>query len=418
MYKYIKLANNFHLVINSVKRFKTELRMTFSSGGAYFEDHDEKGLTHLLEHLEIKQTSKQNPEELNKLLFEKDISRNASTSILTKEIFVGGHKDDLNLMLDMILEFSFTPTITEETLHIEKEIILRELAQRKGDPGYKLNRLVNEIIFKKGSKNLTDIGGDENLVANATIKQLQNLHKKILSRSHFILSIVGGGINEKELVKKTKKYLPILESNQTHPIDQNGINKIHDFKYKPIVSELAHDHCIINFALPAEIHYVNRSVRQILGEMLFFYPQGEFYRVLREELGLVYSVDFSFDKSLQMIHIFLVGEIGNANRLVEETNKILLNYEKFITEEKVEIIKNLFIKRQEIASDNPYQPVDFFVDTMLGFGVEETYEQFIKIVKETSFEDILGYAEKLNQSLKDMKIVIVSKDKSIEKLKF
>lgn len=211
--------------------------------------------------------------------------------------------------------------------------------------------------------------------------------------------------------------MPILESNQTHPIDQNGINKIHDFKYKPIVSELAHDHCIINFALPAEIHYGNRSIRQILAEMLFFYPQGEFYRVLREELGLVYSVDFSFDESLQMIHIVLVGEIGDANRLVEETKKILLNYEKFITEEKVEIIKNLFIKRQEIASDNPYQPVDFVVDTMLGFGVEETYEQFIKIAKETSFEEILGYAEKLNQSLKDMKIVIVSKDKSIEKLK-
>jgi predicted Zn-dependent peptidase len=205
MYKYIKLANNFLLVINSVKRFKTELRMTFSSGGAYFEDQDEKGLTHLLEHVEIKQTSKQNPEELNKLLFEKDINRNASTGILTKEIFVGGHKDDLNLMLDMILEFSFAPTITEETLHIEKEIILRELAQRKGDPGYKLNRLVNESIFKKGSKNLTDIGGDENLFANATIKQLQNLHKKILSRSHFILSIVGGGINEKELIKENKK---------------------------------------------------------------------------------------------------------------------------------------------------------------------------------------------------------------------
>lgn len=418
MHKYIKLTPNFHIFLNPAKRFKTDLNLTFSSGGAFFEKSNQKGLTHLLEHSIIKQTKKINKKELNQLLFEKDIYRNASTSVLTQDISMSAHKDYAEQMLDLILNFAFDPNISDEILEQEKQIVLREIAQRKGDPMYKLWRLVTENIYKEGSKDLCEVTGDEDIVANATIKDLKDIHKRVLSESHFLLSVVGGNVNEDQIIKKAEKFAKELPFEKTHPIDQNAENFIQDFKYKPIVSELAHDHCVLTLSIPCRINYGNRSIRDIISEILFYYPEGIFYKILREELGLIYSVDYYYDESLQLLRIRLVGELNNVNRLIEESIKILAEPAKYINPKKVNIIKNLYIKRQQIASDNPYTSVDFLMGTLLTYGIEQNYEEYLDEIKQLSFEEIINYGFDIKAGIKDAFIVAVSKNKEIEKLNF
>ncbi len=417
MHKYIKLTPNFHILLNPANRYRTELGLTFSSGGAFFENNNQKGLTHLLEHCEIKRTDKLLKQDLNNLIFEKDIYRNASTGVLMKDIVMSGHKDDFETMLELILKFGFTPEISEDVLEIERQIVLRELIQRKGDPGYKLTRLILESIYKPGSKDLVDVAGDEEVISKATIDQLYTTHQRVMRDSHFILSVVGGNVDEEKVLQAAQNYSKLYPSEFTHPIDQNADNRIQDFKYKPIVSELAHDHCVLNLAIPLTSHYGNRAVRDLISEILFYYPEGILYKTLRDELGLVYSVDYNFDESLQMLRITLVGEIGNTQRLIEETTKILLQPENYLFEEKVQIIKNLYIKRQQIASDNPFTPVDFIVNTLLNYGVEQNYEQYLEEIKSLSFQAILDYANELKNNIINMRVVAISKDSSIEKLK-
>ena len=416
MYKYIKLSPNFHLFINPSPHFRTEMNLTFSSGGAFFEKEEEKGLTHLLEHCEVQRTKALSKKELSKLLFEKDLYRNASTGILMKDITLSGHRDYIDTMLELILQFGFEPEITQEILDIEKQIVLRELAQRKGDPSYKLGRMVLESIYKANSKELVDIAGNEEIIANATIDQLQKIHKRVLENSHFLLSIVGGGIDIEKIEKLAKKYSKNLPSDKTHPIDQTGENFIQDFKYKPIVSELAHEHCILSMSVPVQTNFGNRSIRDILAEILFFYPEGILYKTLRDELQLVYSVDYTFDESLEMLRINMVGEIGNAQKLIDETIKILKTPEDYINEDKLKIIKNLYVKRQELSSDNPTTSTEFVTNTLLNYGVEQNYEDYLKELKEVKFEDIINYSSEIRVNLKDMRVVVVSKDKEIEKL--
>lgn len=415
--KYIKLAPNFHILLNPTNHYRCEMNLSFSSGGAYFESENEKGLSHLLEHCEIKRTKDLTKQELNQLLFEKDIYRNASTGIMMKDITMSGHRDYIDIMLDLILKFGFTPEISEDIFNAEKQIVLREIVQRKGDPGYKLSRIVLDNLYKPGSRDLVEPAGKEEVVANSTIDDLYRIHKRILEESHFMLSIVGGGIDEDEIIKQASQYAKNLPSEKTHPIDENGQNLIQDFKYKPIVSELAHDHCVLSMSIPCESNYGNRSIRDLISEVLFYYPEGILYKTLRDDLQLVYSVDYVFDESIQMLRITLVGEIGNTQRLIEETSKILNSPEEYLSEEKLKIIKNLYVKRQELATDNPMSPTDFVQNTLLNYGVEQTFEEYIEELNEVSFENVMNFAKSIKENLKDMRVVAVSKDKSIEKLK-
>lgn len=418
MHKYIKLAPNFHIFLNKAERFRTEVNLTFSSGGAYFEKENQKGLSHFLEHSWIKQTKKINKEDLNQMLFEKDLYRNASTSILTQDMTMASHKDYADEILDLVLSFAFDTKITEEVLDQERQIILREISQRIGDPNYKLWRLVSENIYKPGSKDLVEVSGSSEIVAAAKLKDLEVIRERILRDSHFLISVVGGNVDEDKILKLAEKFSKNLPSDKTHPIDQNAENLIQDFKFKPIVSELAHEHCVLTMAIPCSINFGNRSIREILSEILFSYPEGIFYKRLREELGLIYSVDYYYDESLQMMRISLVGELANALKLVEESVKILSNPKEYITEEKVKIIKNLYIKRQEIASDNPYSSVDFLVNTLLNYGVEQNYIEYMKEIKDLKFEDLVSYAKTLSLNIPQTKIVAVSKDERIKDLSF
>lgn len=418
MLKYIKLRPNFHIFLNPVKRYKTSVNFLFSSGGAYFEKSHQKGLTHLLEHSMIKQTRKINKNKLNRLQFEKDIDLNASTSILTLEIFMSSHKDYTDEMLDLILNFAFDPYVDSKVLEQEKRIVLREISQKKGDPNYKLLRIVKESIYKKGSKDLCEVIGDKKIVADSTLDDLKKIHQRIIAESHFLLSVVGGNVNEDNVIKKAEKYAKFLSFEKTHPIDKSAKNYIYDFKYKPIVSELAHENFIIYIAVPCKVNFYNRGIREIVSEVLFSYPEGIFYKKLREKLGLVYNIDYFFDSSLQLLIIILMGESDSVYNLVEESFKIIANPEKYMTSERVNIIKNIFVKRQQIALDNPYTSVEFITNTLLNYGKEQYFEQYVDELKHSRFEDILNYGLEMKHGIGDAFIVAVSKNKEIEKLNF
>lgn len=416
MHKYLNISPNFHLVINPANRFRTELTIVFSSGGAFFEKPEQLGLTHLFEHCQLSKTSSLSKKEINRLLFEKDIYRNASTSTLTESITLAGHKNDFREMLDLLINFSFYPQIDEDILNLEKQIVLREITERKGSPGYRLTRYIFENVYKKGSKELVDIPGDGKAVQTATIESLMEIHKRILEESHFVISAVGGGVDEELLVEKITELSKKFSAEKTHPVDMDGENNFKEFKYKPIVNELAHDQSIIVLFMPCAINFGNRHIRELASELLFSYPEGIFYKVMREELGLLYSIGGSYDESLQMMTIRMTGEIGDAKKLVDEASKILLNPEKYLSEKDLEVIKKLQIKRQEMASDNPYTPVEFLTETLLGYGQVQELAEYIESLKDVKFNDVMEFMNEIKERSKSSRIVAVSNNPQIENL--
>lgn len=417
MHKYIKVTPNFHIFLNPAERFRTEVDLTFSSGGAFFENEDERGLTHLLEHCLVVQTQKYTKKELNRFVFERDFYKNASTSVLTQNIVLEGHKDYTLEMLELAINFALEPKFTQDVLDQEKNIVLREIDQRKGEPNYRLYRLITENVYTKDSRDYCEVIGDAEIVAKATLEQLESIHKRILETSHFILSVVGGNVDEEKIIELVNKFTKNLKSDKTHPIDENAKNYLHDFKYKPIVSDLGHEHCTLTLAIPCPISYENQKERNILSEVYFSFPEGTFYKKLREELGLVYSVDYNYDESLQLLNITLIGEIGILAQLVKETENLLTKTEEFINKEDVEIIKNLYIKRQEIASDNPNAAVNFMISVLLNYGVIADYEKYLDEVRAMDFEKVLDLGNKIKDGWKDIRLVAVSKNKEIEDLK-
>jgi len=415
--QYIQLSPNFRIIANPVNQYEAKYNIHLSAGGAYFEQHNEHGLSHLLEHCMVVRTKEHDFQQLKSFLFEKDIYTNAYTSRLGMDFVVSGHKSDTDIIVDLITQFALEPTLTEEVLKQEKEIVLREMSQCQGGPGYRLNRILIESVFTPDSCAFTEVLGLKNDVKNSTLDQLREIRRRMISQSHFIITATGGGVNIDTLAQKLEPYVKRYIAENTLPVNFQPRNILREFKYLPVVNDLGHDHAVLNIVIPCSVTLDNRPARTFIKELLLEHPIGVLYNRLRNELGLVYGINYSFDISSDTLSLELSCEISNIIQIIDEVKRSFSDFKSVVSQEKINIIKNIIVKRREINQDDPEFVGNFLVNILTDFGVLLNYDDYIRKIEQTTLEDIEAFYNEISTNLEKMQIVVVSNKAEIKDLK-
>jgi predicted Zn-dependent peptidase len=387
-----------------------------TAGGSYFEQKGQKGVRHLLEHCMVGRTKDLDFEALKNFLFEKDIYNNAYTGRLSMDFILAGHRSDNQIMTDLLFEFAFNPTITNDIVDREREIVLREISQYAGGPNYRLNRTLIQSIFEPESCVHCEVLGERDDVKNATLDTFETIRKQMLEQSHFIVTAVGGGIDLNSLVSRLESFASAIDSSKTLPINYQPRNVLKKFKYLPVVDDLGHDHAVINIVIPCPVTLDNRPVRAYLKELLFEDPIGVLYNRLRNELGLVYSLSYNFDISSDTLSIELACEIEHIKQIIDEVSEVFSSFDKVFSDERVKTIRDLVIKRRELNEDDPGFIVDFTVNILTDFGVIVNYEDYVRLVEQVTLDDIRKLYNTLCENLNEKQIVVVSNKHEIENL--
>lgn len=364
----------------------------------------------------VARTSTLNFSELQSFLFQNEIYLNASTSIRSLSIHVSGHREDLFTMLDLILQLSLKPTISQDSLSQQKEIVLREISERKGSSSYILHRHVSQKIFESNSYSRYDILGTKKNIAQCTVDDIQSLHEKIIKKSQVIVAIAGGVSKEIDKIQfHINKHINLVNNhNNLMPVNTNIDNRFSPFKKIAIVHRYAHKHVQLSLIIPCEITLKNRASRLILLELLFWNPGGILYNRLRNELGVIYSLNAIFDISTNSLTIDLTCEVKHINLIIKTTTDVIKNYREVISKKNLEIVSNISIKRGEMNKDDPEFRARFTYQSLMEYGKALSYTKYIENIKEQNVGDINKVLEELKSNLKDMKIIAIS---STDKIK-
>lgn len=169
--------------------------------------------------------------------------------------------------------------------------------------------------------------------------------------------------------------------------------------------------------ISCQVHFGDREIREIYSELFFYSTEGFFFKKLREELGFVYSVDHGYDESLQMLHITMIGEIDNVEKLLKESINILKSTSKLIKKERLDLIKNHYLKRQEIASDNPYTPINFISNTLLNYGVVQDYTEYLDQIRKIEYKSVIEFANNIITNIGKARLIFISSNQQIQNLK-
>jgi predicted Zn-dependent peptidase len=412
--QYLKINDFTHLISNPLDRKKVNFEFIYSLGGAFLENIEDQGKKHLLEHCIVSRTKKYNFQEFKDFCFKHNLNFNAYTGAQTMGITALGYYKDAKLITDQILEMAFKPTFDQTILDMEKEIVLREISERKGDPSYKLHYKTAKQVFSKNSIANYEVLGDPKKVAKTTLEDFKNLHQQNLANSHFVLMVSGGGFDVDYIRTQLDQYTKGLE-NFRKPINFNFPNEFKKSNQFFVTSPLAHEQAEISIYIPVPVNFENRPARAVF-EYLFLKYGGVLYDKLRDDLGLIYSMYSNFDPELNALGIYLTSEITQVNRIFVEIQKVFGNFTKFFKPQKFQELKELIHKKQEMAEDELNTTNQFIYSTLTSYGKVQTYQEFIQkidMINETDLENL--YLE-IQKHWTQKKIVIVSKNKGITSL--
>jgi len=192
---YKQLSPQIHLICQPLKRFKVEIEIVLHAAGSIFENEEDRGKKHLLEHCIASRTQELDFQSLKDFQFSQNLLLNAYTGPQTMGLTAVSHRDDFEKSLKLLWEMATKPTFDQTILEREKEIVLREISERRGDPNYELHYFVQSQIFSKDSIENHQVLGDGEKVAQTSLKDFVKLHAQNLNDSQIIIQISGGGID-------------------------------------------------------------------------------------------------------------------------------------------------------------------------------------------------------------------------------
>ncbi|GAA0718112.1 pitrilysin family protein [Clostridium malenominatum] len=348
-----KLSNGIELITTKKDTQIFSIHVGLKVGSLY-EKKSEKGISHFVEHMMFKGTTKRDNEKLNSDLEALGGEYNAYTDNNCTVYSITALKDEFNSTIEILSDMIKNSIFPEEEIEKERGVILAEIRTSKDDiEDYSFSR-INELAFKKSPLKY-DILGTEKHVKAFSKNELLNFYKLHYIPNNCFISIVSP-YEHSEVFDMIEKYfgdwkegkLPTTIIATEKNIEETFISYKNDIEQSTIIY-LYTFHGIDKrgeLALRVLNHKLGDSSNSIL------------FRKLREEKGLAYDIYTSLDTTSYVKTLYIYTSV--------EEEKI---------EESIEVINNCIrdiINENIVFDDNTIELMKKVLKTAVVFTLEDS----------------------------------------------
>ncbi|WP_024614949.1 pitrilysin family protein [Clostridium sp. Ade.TY] len=367
--------------------------------GAMYEEMDEKGISHFIEHMLFKGTSSRSNEELNEELEYLGGEYNAYTDYASTVYTISCLEDEIKnatvLLGDMIINSNFP----EGEIEKERSVILAEIRTSKDDIEDLSFKKASEVAFDKSYLKFDVIGFEKN-VNRFNREDLYKYYKENYRPNNTVIVMVSSFEHDEALRiisesfsnwqrKETRKKELMSEKNKKIEV----ISYKNEIEQSTIVYLYTFDNLKKSDELPLRI--LNHRLGESANSLLF--------REVRENRGLAYDIFTHLDinKDYKTLYIYTsVGDedVEEAKEAIDSVIESILNNEIKFTDRDLNIMKKVhktavigtledssdlcnYILHQELEDENLLE----FVDDMGRINTiekDEIYEVSKKVLKD------------------------------------
>ena len=142
-----RLANGVRVVTQHMPHVETVSLGVWVNVGARHESLAENGISHFLEHMAFKGTTRRTARAIAEEIEQVGGELNAATGLETTAYYARVLKADVGLALDIIADILLDPRYTPDELEREREVILQEIAATRDSPDEIAYDLLNEVSY-------------------------------------------------------------------------------------------------------------------------------------------------------------------------------------------------------------------------------------------------------------------------------
>jgi predicted Zn-dependent peptidase len=290
--------------------------------GSRGESDSEAGLSHLLEHLLFKGSSKYSSLEIDQIFDGMGAELNAGTGKETTSVYARVIDEHLPKGFEVIADMVFRPTLTE--IEAERAVILEEIAMYEDDPQEKVFDVLGSAVFGVHPLGRAIIGS-ASVIADTPVEEIARFHSSRYTPANIVIA-AAGAVEHDEVVELARAHVPsngaVGQANGTSimpPVMLAPTTYAGTRRFEQKDTEQFHV-CIGGPGLSR--HDDRRFALRVLDTIFGGTSSSRLFQEVRERYGLAYSV-YSFSSAYEdsgQVGLYVgtrADNLGEAMRVID-----------------------------------------------------------------------------------------------------
>ena len=362
--------------------------------GSNYENKNEIGSAHILEHLSFKRNQLSN---LITAAGGKVVGVTSRDDVLFMTKLLA---DDIEKGFVFLSNIFDSGNINEKNFQVSKEIIRQEIKRYINMPEKYIGRISYRILFPDQRLGMLNTG-DLKDIDNLTIDNVGKFRQRTYFSNNFVLTICGN-CKPRKTVEMANRYfsdvvrgtdIPQIKHKESPQFQSQVINnpyytqthiKIDFYGYKTSDSK----------------KYSSFFLGKILDKLL--------KSSLKDRQGLVYNINCdSFSTgSYGLFGVYAAGEEKNTRKIIEEIKTIIINSNKLINEATVHQIRNSLLADLVFAFEKTSQRADYYSELLLHGRKNQNHLMEMKKIRAMTQKEVLSIAHEILSQ--DPKITVLA----------
>ena len=362
------------------------------------DHHDKEGLMHFWEHMAFKGTTTKDRQEVKKLLGRFAVS-NAYTDWLRTCYYAVAPYIRAKLLQDIIFDIYLHPSLPNDEIEKEKEVVLNETAEYENDDYQKADHELNKLLWKNNPVRRVSCGTPEGL-ANITRDALFETHKQWYGSANTAVVAVGN-VRHDDLRESAFKIFPSNGGSAARRVWDDEAEAAPAEK-KIVIDRRDRARGVVLWGCKVpRFSDRDKDIVTILDRMFGGGFDSILFEEIREKRGYVYATWSSFMDIAGLAGGLTFGAKMLPARVAEVTDLV------FDVACNCELEKDHFLRTKEavfdellISLEGPYEWLHKINQKVLDEGSElsslENYaKKRIKELSSITFEEVLDMRQKL-----------------------
>lgn len=332
------LPNGLRVIIEPLREFSSVSIGIWVLAGSRDEEISQSGISHLIEHLAFKGTSRRTAKQIALEIDSLGGSLNAFTSKEFTSFYARVLGENLSQSMDVLADITLNSVFAAEELSKEKDIILQEISMVEDTPDDLVHDLHCQEFWADQALGRPILGTQSSLMAVGRDHVL-DFHTTRYRAGQMIIT-ASGALEPDRFLSKVKKAFGGLErGDQPVPRGSTMATPGVCVKNRPVEQV----HCCVGYeglAADDERRYVMYLLNTVLGGGM----SSRLFQKIREEYGLAYSV-YSYHSAYQDTGIHTVY-CGTSVDGFPKTIEIIREETQRLSDEKVPDVDLARCKKQ------------------------------------------------------------------------
>ncbi len=393
-YETLVLNNGMRIVAVPMKERKSVSVGIWMHVGGRDEEARLGGVSHFLEHIVFKGTSKRTANEIKEAVEGVGGSMNAFTGeeytcFLAK--VAGRHFQSVFAVLsDMVLDAS----LKESDIEKERTVIMEEIKMTQDQPSQLVEELFSELLWPRHALG-RPIAGTVETVGGLTQRDIQD-YKNTFYRPCFITVVAAGAIDLKTLKKAVSSHFPKRSGAFTKKLELfKTAQEKPGIKIFPKSTEQTH----ISLGMRAFCKdHPDEYALDVLNVALGGNMSSRLFNEVREERGLAYEIG-SAVRRYHETGAFLVGA-GVDNHKITEALKVILKElgrvrRELLKADELKRAKEFYLGQLDLGLENSMNQMLWAGESAVSLGRLRSPEEVARGIEKVTAKDLRRVAKEL-----------------------